>query len=73
MVLLFWRTTCRSCGGITSEVASLEAMTPALLLVTGDEAAEVRGSGLTSTTIRDRDGALNAALHISGTPVVTTV
>ena len=72
MVLLFWRTTCGFYGGITSEVAGLEAMTAALL-VTGDEAAEVRGSGLTSTTIRDRDGALNAALHISGTPVVTTV
>ena len=71
-VLLFWRSTCGFCSSIVKEVAAVEGTTR-VLLVTGSEVAEVRGSGLASPVLRDTDNALNQVLQIPGTPAAVRV
>ena len=71
-VLLFWRSTCGFCASIVEEVAAVENTTR-VLLVTGSEVAEVRGSGLASPVLRDPDNALNRVLQIPGTPAAVRV
>lgn len=71
-VLLFWRTTCGFCAAITDDVAAFES-SATVLLVTGSELAEVRGSGLPYPIVRDPQNRLNAALQIPGTPAAVRV
>jgi peroxiredoxin len=66
-VLLFWRTDCTFCEGITDDVARLEGDTP-LLLVTGTPTEAVRASGLTSPILREQYDELSDALQVPGTP-----